>query len=217
MEEKKLIIGGISKKTLERLPVYYHYLSSVDEEGVSTISSPGIAAELQLNEVQVRKDIAAVSRTGGKPKTGYVIKELLSDIEEFLGYHNVNQAVLVGAGSLGQALLSYKGFEQYGVDIVMAFDTDNEKTDTKIAGKLVLPVEKLENLCARMNIHIGIITVPADAAQQVCDTLVAGGVKAVWNFAPVHLRVPEHVLVQNENMAVSLAALSKYLYEMGDD
>lgn len=213
MEEKKNIIGGISKKTLARLPVYHHYLERKFREGTETISAPAMALDLQLNEVQVRKDLAMVAKTAGKPKLGYLVKELIRDIEEFLGFHNTNQAALVGVGCLGKALLSYKGFEQYGVEIVLAFDSDGRRVDTKIGGKLVLPMEKLENICQRMNIHIGIITVPAESAQEVCDRLVRGGVKAIWNFAPIHLVVPGHVLVQNENMAVSLAALSKYLYE----
>lgn len=212
MGEKKNAVGGISRKTLERLPVYQHYLAERNREGLPHISSPAMAADLHLNEVQVRKDLALVSKTAGKPKTGYVVKELLSDLEEFLGYHNVNQAVLVGAGALGRALLSYQEFEQYGVEIVAAFDCDEWLTGSKIAGKMVLPVEKAENLCRRMNIHIGIITVPRESAQEVCDRLVAGGVKAIWNFAAVQLNVPPDVFVQNENMAVSLAALSKYLY-----
>ena len=199
MGEKKHMVGGISRKTLERLPIYHHYLERKCREGAETISAPAIAQELQLNEVQVRKDLAVVARTAGKPKTGYMVKELIEDMEEF--------------GSLGKALLSYSGFEQYGVEIVMAFDSDKRKVNTKTGGKMVLPMEKLENLCRRMNIHIGIITVPDKHAQEVCNRLVDGGVRAIWNFAPVHLSVPDHVLVQNENMAVSLAALSKYLYE----
>ncbi|GLB29071.1 redox-sensing transcriptional repressor Rex [Lacrimispora amygdalina] len=214
MEEKKHMVGGISRKSLERLPVYHHYLEKKSSEGLETISAPVIALDLQLNEVQVRKDLALVAKTAGKPKMGYVIKELIADMEEFLGFHNTNQAALVGVGYLGKALLSYKGFEQYGVEIVMAFDADGRKVNTRIGGKMVLSMDKLENLCQRMSIHIGIITVPAEYAQGVCDRLVAGGVKAIWNFAPVHLSVPSHILVQNENMAVSLAALSKYLYEV---
>nr|WP_288828807.1 redox-sensing transcriptional repressor Rex [uncultured Clostridium sp.] len=214
MEEKKHMVGGISRKSLERLPVYHHYLEKKSSEGLETISAPAIALDLQLNEVQVRKDLALVAKTAGKPKMGYVIKELIADMEEFLGFHNTNQAALVGVGYLGKALLSYKGFEQYGVEIVMAFDADGRKVNTRIGGKMVLSMDKLENLCQRMSIHIGIITVPAEYAQGVCDRLVAGGVKAIWNFAPVHLSVPSHILVQNENMAVSLAALSKYLYEV---
>ncbi|MDK2967312.1 redox-sensing transcriptional repressor Rex [Lacrimispora sp.] len=213
MEEKKHMVGGISRKSLERLPIYHHYLERKCNEGLETISAPAIASDLQLNEVQVRKDLALVAKTAGKPKMGYVIRELITDMEEFLGFHNTNQAALVGVGYLGKALLSYKGFEQYGVEIVMAFDSDGRKVNTRVGEKMVLSMDKLENLCQRMNIHIGIITVPAEYAQGVCNRLVAGGVKAIWNFAPVHLSVPSHILVQNENMAVSLAALSKYLYE----
>lgn len=213
MEEKKHMVGGISRNTLERLPMYYHYLEQKYQEGTETISAPVIAHDLQLNEVKVRKDLAIASITAGKPKLGYVVKDLIRDIGEFLGFHNTNQAALVGVGSLGKALLSYKGFEQYGMEIILAFDSDRRKVNTKTGEKLVFPMEKLENLCHRMNIHIGIITVPAECAQEVCTRLVNGGVKTIWNFAPTHLKVPNHVLVQNENMAVSLAALSKYLFE----
>lgn len=213
MEEKKTMVGGISKKTLERLPLYYHYLQDRMEEQIGYISAPTIAAGLNLNEVQVRKELALVSRRAGKPRTGFPVGELIEDIEEFLGYRNVNQAVLAGAGSLGQALLSYRGFAQYGVEIVMAFDTDETVIGGTVAGKPVLPVDKMANLCRRMNIHIGIITTPAEYAQSVCDRMVAGGIRAIWNFAPVHLDVPEGVLLQNENMAASLALLSRYLLE----
>ncbi|HCD42322.1 MAG TPA: redox-sensing transcriptional repressor Rex, partial [Lachnoclostridium sp.] len=108
MEEKKNMVGGISRKTLERLPMYHHYLERKYREGTETISAPAIALDLQLNEVQVRKDLAMVAKTAGKPKLGYVVKNLIRDMEEFLGFHNANQAALVGVGSLGKALLSYK-------------------------------------------------------------------------------------------------------------
>jgi len=120
---------------------------------------------------------------------------------------------LVGAGSLGKALLSYSGFENYGLNIVAAFDIDKEKVRTRINDKEVLPVEEMENICRRLNIHIGIITVPAQYAQDVCDKLIASGILAIWNFAPVHLSTPEGILVRNENMAASLAILSHHLQE----
>ena len=214
MEEKKQVVRGISRRTLERLPIYHHYLEKKRQEGMVTISAPFIASELKLNEVKVRKDLAMVTTSSGRPRIGYPVEALIEDLEEFLGYHNTNQAVLVGVGSLGKALLSYKGFEQHGVEIVMAFDSDGRKVNTQIGGKAVLSLTKLEDLCRRMSIHIGIVTVPADQAQEVCDHLIGGGVRAIWNFAPVHLKVPDGILVQNENMAVSLAALSQYLHEM---
>ena len=199
---------NISKQTVKRLPYYLHYLDHVAELGCRQISAAAIARDLHLNDVQVRKDLAAVSANGGKPRTGYQIAELISDIKTFLGYDNVDQAVLVGAGKLGSALLSYQEFGRYGIEIVAAFDLDERPP---VDGKPVLPLDKLSDLCRRMQIHIGILTVPAKAAQQCCDLLVSSGICAVWNFAPVHLSVPDGILVQNENMAESLALLSQHL------
>ena len=197
---------SLPMQTLRRLPVYLKYLQSL--AGVQNISSVGIADALGFNTVQVRKDLALVS-SGGRPRTGYVVRDLTADIESYLGYDDITSAVLVGAGELGRALLSYKGFAQYGLDIVAAFDIHPPKAG--VHGKQVLPAEKLAGLCRRMNIKIGIITVPAAAAQSVCDQMVRAGIRAIWNFAPVHLNVPPQIMVQHENMAVSLAMLSQHL------
>ena len=202
---------SISRQALQRMPFYLQYLKKLQDSGTSLVAAPSVANALHLNEVQVRKDFAAVSSIHGKPKIGFPIDGLIADIERFLGYHDVQQAVLIGAGYLGRALLSYKGFEQYGLDIVMAFDSDDALTGQQICGKNIFPPSQLSDMCRRMNIHIGIVTVPANQAQMVCDQLVAGGVLAIWNFAPAHLSVPDHILVQNENMAASLAVLSKHL------
>ena len=127
-----------------------------------------------------------------------------------MGYDNTTDAILVGAGKLGQALLGYSGFEAYGLNILAAFDIKPmaEKTDE---GKPILPIEQVESFCRSNKVLMGIITVPAEHAQKVCDLLIKCGIKAVWNFAPVHLDVPAHILVQNENMATSLAVLSMHL------
>lgn len=204
-------VKQISKSTLQRLPIYLSYLQEKDRDGLTNISSPMIAIDLHLNEVQVRKDLAAVASCNGKPRTGHVIKELIEDIESFLGYNNVDEAILVGAGQLGKALLSYKGFINAGLDIVMAFDKDEKIINHDYNGKMIFPVSKMYDLCKRMNIHIGIITVNAEQAQIVCDEMVKCGIQAIWNFAPTHLVVPKGILVQNENMAASLAILSKHL------
>ena len=121
--------------------------------------------------------------------------------------------VIVGAGKLGQALLAYRGFPQYGLNILAGFDDDPALSGKEIAGKKILPMEKLPDLCHRVGVHIGIITVPGEHAQRVCDQLIESGIQAVWNFANAHLQVPEGILVQNENMAVSLALLSNHLKE----
>ena len=204
---------SISTQALERMPYYLQHLKQLQKEGVSIIASPAIAADLSLNEVQVRKDLAAVSTLKGKPKSGFVISDLIYNMEDILGYHNVKDAVLVGAGYLGSALLSYKGFDSCGMHIVTAFDINDTIIGTEICGKKVLPVNKLSGICRRMNIHIGIIAVPEDQAQTVCDQLVAGGIMAIWNFAPIHLNTPETIMVKSENMAASLAILSKHLQE----
>lgn len=204
---------SISTQALERMPYYLQYLKQLQKEGISVIASPSIAADLSLNEVQVRKDLAAVSTLKGKPKAGFIIEDLIYNMEDILGYHNVKDAVLVGAGSLGRTLLSYKGFDSSGMNIVAAFDTDETIIGCELCGKKILSVNKLSGMCRRLNIHIGIITVPKEHAQTVCDQLVAGGILAVWNFAPIHLSAPEHILIRNENMAASLAMLSKHLQD----
>mgnify|MGYP001275585496 FL=1 len=203
----------ISIQSLHRMPYYLHYLKEAKKAGIEVIPATTIASDLKLNEVQVRKDLAAICTTKGKPKTGFIVGELIKNMEDFLGYNNTKDAVLVGAGSLGKALLSYSGFENYGLNIVAAFDIDKEKIRTRINDKEVLPMEEMENICRRLNIHIGIITVPVQYAQDVCDKLIASGILAIWNFAPVHLSTPEGILVRNENMAASLAILSHHLQE----
>ncbi len=171
------------------------------------VSCSLIGRDLGLVPVQVRKDL---QYTGiiGRPKTGYSVTELLRSIETFLGWNNVNEAFLVGAGNLGTALLGHERFSKFGLRIVAAFDTDPEKVGQWIHEKAVLPLDKLADLAPRMSIHLGIITTPADVAQAVANEMVKGGIQAIWNFAPVKLRVPEHIIVHNEDLYSSLASLS---------
>ena len=204
---------SIPKQTFHRLPGYYNYLKMLRSEGVETVSSTTIARDLRLGEVQVRKDLACISKTGGRPRTGFLVAELIDSIEFQLGYNRMDEAVLVGAGNLGRALLSYSGFEEIGINIVAAFDRDENIVGQTLFGKQVLPVSKLPDLCQRMPILIGIIAGPGSEAQQVCDLLVSAGIAAIWNFAPVHLTVPDDVLIKNENLAASLAILSQNLSE----
>ena len=204
---------SISKQAIKRMPYYFQALLSIRESGTKVVAAPAIAAMLGLNEVQVRKDLAAMSTTKGKPRAGFIVQELTENMENFMGYNNTNEAVLVGAGSLGRALLSHQEFENYGMHIVAAFDADDSVVGTEVAGRKILPMDKLYSLCRRLNIHIGIITVPAAAAQSVCDQLVASGILAIWNFASVRLITPKDIRVQSENMAASLVVLSKHLEE----
>ena len=199
----------ISKSVLKRLPVYLSYLKS-QTDGPVNISATALATALNLGEVQVRKDLAMVS-DGGRPKIGYNRINLIDDIEQFLGYDNTNDAVLIGGGGLGGALMGYTGFAEYGLNIVAAFDSNPELVGKTKGGKKIYPMSDLEQFCKDRKILMGIITVPAECAQEVCNILIECGILAIWNFAPAHLDVPAGILVQNENMATSLAVLSKHL------
>ncbi|MBQ8239129.1 MAG: redox-sensing transcriptional repressor Rex [Oscillospiraceae bacterium] len=203
----------VSKAMLSRLPGYLNYLKALPADTVH-ISATALARALDLGDVQVRKDLAVVS-DGGRRKTGHQRENLIRDIERFLDNHNVTDAILVGAGKLGQALLDYSGFEVFGLKIVAGFDQHPEGKQSP-EGTPVYPMEALEAFCTGHHVSVGVITVPAAYAQAVCDRLVACGVEAVWNFAPVHLKVPEHILVQNENLAISLTALRMRLRNRDD-
>ena len=202
-------IKSLSRQALKRLPVYMSYLKSVDTQQVEYISSSTVAEALDMNDVQVRKDLAAVCKTAGIPKKGFVVRDLIGGISDFLGYSQGNDAILIGAGNLGMALMSYRGFDNYGINIVAAFDSRPEVIDNK----KVFDISRLDEICKKLNVKIGIITVPDTAAQKVCDLLVKSGILAIWNFAPTHIKAPEEILVQNENMASSLALLSNHLRE----
>lgn len=197
----------IPQPSLRRLPQYHHYLKDLEAKGISRVSCSDIGRDLNCVPVQVRKDL---QYTGiiGKPKTGYSVPELILAIETFLGWNNINEAFLVGAGNLGTALLGHERFAKFGLRIIAAFDTDPTKVGQKIHEKAVLPLEQLSDLATRMSIHLGIITTPAETAQEVADEMVKGGIQAIWNFAPVRLKVPEHIIVHNEDLYNSLASLS---------
>ncbi|MFZ0829190.1 MAG: redox-sensing transcriptional repressor Rex [Verrucomicrobiia bacterium] len=202
----------VSEPTLKRLPLYHRFLKERLATARETVSCTDIGFDLDLDPTQVRKDLEAVGIVG-RPRVGYVLTNVIEGLEQFLGWKNVNDAFLVGAGSMGSALLGYHKFEQCGLKIVAAFDLDPSKIGTRIHGKHVLLLSKLPDLARRMHILIGIITVPAPEAQAVADLMVAGGIRAIWNFAPIRLRVPEQTIVHNEDLYCSLASLSQKLFK----
>jgi redox-sensing transcriptional repressor len=203
---------SVSKATLGRLPSYLEYLRNLPPDTVPYISATAIAKHLGLGEVQVRKDLAAVSGAG-KPKLGYVTAELVEKLEDFLGCNQLTSAVLVGAGKLGRALLQYDEFEKYGVKISAAFDS-NERAISLGSKTEILPMNQFEYFCKTQNIKLGIITVGEGSAQAVCDQMVKSGITAIWNFAPCKLNVPAGILLQNENLALSLAHLNNQLCKL---
>ena len=173
------------------------------------ISATVIAKELHLGEVQVRKDLSMVSGAG-RPRIGYDTEMLISQLEDCLGYNQLTSAVLIGAGRLGRALLQYDGFRRYGVEILAAFDSNDRVLglDSKTE---ILPMNQFAAFCKEHHIELGIITVGEGSAQEVCNQLVANGIKAIWNFAPCKLQVPDDIMLQNENLALSLAHLRNRL------
>lgn len=197
----------VTKKLLNRLPVYLDYLKSLPDD-CENISATAIAKELGVGDVQVRKDLAKISRTGRR-RIGRSRQHLIQDIEEFLHFSAKTGTILIGAGKLGQALLDYDGFENSGLNLLAGFDIRPDGKQTS-GGKPIYPMSRLEHFCRLYDVRIGIIAVPADSAQEVCDALVGNGITAIWNFAPVPLTVPAHVIVQDENLAISLNTLCRH-------
>ena len=196
------INNNISKSCLSRLPKYLRILKKKKGEDIKNISATVIANELNLNSIQVRKDLALVSSIDGKPGIGFDIELLITDLENFLGMNSINDAILVGAGKLGQALLHYTGFNN-NLNIVRAFDSDSSKCDKR----KIYNIDNMVDFIKERNIKIGIITVPKEYAQEVCNIMVKSGIKAIWNFAPVNLKLPENIAIKNEDLSSSFLIL----------
>ena len=205
---------SVSKATVLRLPSYLRYLKRIKKEGVNVISSTKIATDLSLNPVQVRKDLAAISSGAGKPKIGFKVNDLINDISEFLGYDNNNDAVLVGVGRLGNTLLNYTGFNSYGLNIVAGFDTNPDIVGKTVANKPVYDISELPRVVKEQNIKMGIITVPKECAQKVCNLMISSGIVAIWTFSHIHLNIPDNIVIKYEDMAASLALLSNQLHQL---
>ncbi len=199
----------VSPRTLQRLPLYVSYLHSLPKDALY-ISSTEIAAQLGLHPVQVRKDLAAVGAQG-RPRLGFEVQTLLRLLTTYLNGGTQHSAVLVGMGHLGRALAAHLGFAHYGFTIQAVFDNDQNLVGSRLAGYEVQKMENLVPLCQTLKPAVGIITVPAEEAQGVCDLLVQAGVRVIWNFAPTHLAVPKDVTVQDEDIAASLALITKQI------
>lgn len=202
----------VPKFTLKRLPLYYRCLRVCLDRKQEYVSSEQIAKAAQVNAVQVRKDLTLFGAMG-TPGVGYHVLELKSKLEEILGLNNVNEAVLIGVGRLGRAIIDYPGFERYGLNIVALFDSNPELVGSQISGRPVFAIQELLHVIRSLQIKVAIITVPAEWAQTIANVLVEAGVKAIWNFAPAILDVPSQVVVRNEDLAAGLATLFHYLVE----
>lgn len=196
-----------SVPTLRRLPLYLHLLKQLESDGVLYISSTLIAKQLRFEAIQVRKDLA-VTGIIGRPKIGYPVPELIKKIQQFINWDKTMNSVIIGAGALGSALLGYNGFEDSGLKIVAAFDSDPNKIGSIIRGRHVYSLNDLDDYIRNEDISVGIITVPAQFAQNICDRLVNAGIKSVWNFTPTVLETPDTVIVKNQDPIRGLAELT---------
>ena len=197
---------------IRRMPKYHRELLILDQAGEDFVSTPKLAAATGVHDSQIRKDIA-LTGLRGVPKRGHKIKDLISAIETFLNWNDVSSAFLIGVGNIGKALLNYTNYEQYGLKIIAAFDTNPDVIGQKINGIQVFDVSKLENLVQRLKVPVGVITVPASAAQETAEALVRSGIKGIWNFAPVTLDIPDYIILENVNLYHGLGVLSKRLKE----
>lgn len=201
----------IPEPTLKRLPLYLHYLKGIMNKGQMNISAPVIGNDLRCDPTQVVKDLS-VTGIKGKPRVGYNIYELIQNIETYLGFNKNNDAFLIGAGNLGTALLSYEQLQGFGINIIAAFDNDPAKVGQQQGHINVLHISKLQDLVTRLHVHIAILTLPGDVAQDIAEKLVKWGIKAIWNFTPVYLKLPQHIIVQHTSMYANVAVLLKKLH-----
>lgn len=205
-ENKPLIKKLLSPPTLFRLAVCYQVAMKAGEDGLKDVSSAYLADLLKVNETLIRKDMSTVG-IKGKQKVGYPVGEIISILEEVIGISTHTDGILIGCGSLGSALLRYPGFAKYGLRIAAAFDSDYTKVGHRIGDYLVLPMEKCKSIIETFKVQVAIFAIPAEVAQELADWMVSRGIVAIWNFAPVILKVPHDVIVRNENLAVGLAQL----------
>ncbi|PKN71140.1 MAG: redox-sensing transcriptional repressor Rex [Candidatus Cloacimonetes bacterium HGW-Cloacimonetes-3] len=198
--------------TLKRLPQYLDVLYQFKKAGLKIVSATKIAVFTDIHMTQVRKDL---SYTGviGVPKVGHKIDELISAIEQCLNWNDTSSCFLVGVGHLGSALLGYQELQNKGLKVVAAFDTNPALINTTIHNIPVFSLDKYADLADRLHIHIGIITVPVDHAQNIADLMIANGIVAIWNFTAIKLHADADVIIENVDMSASLAVLSRRLAE----
>lgn len=198
---------SIPTPTLKRLPMYYRELLRVISKGTKKISSTDLGIALEIPSTQVRKDLSFIADQG-RPGVGYQPERLASTIKKCLALATPKKAALVGVGNLANALIFFPGFQEYGLEIKYLFDNNQDKIGKVVSGITIQSINNLAQTLKKQHIPVGIITVPSSAAQQVADAMVTGGVRSIWNFAPLTIKVPDSVFVLNQDLSIELAVLS---------
>ncbi|MWV44678.1 redox-sensing transcriptional repressor Rex [Paenibacillus sp. HJL G12] len=200
----------ISEAVVRRLPVYLRYLNDLNKREVSTVSSQELGLKLDLNPAQIRKDLAYFGDFGRKG-IGYDVSYLIEKIRHILNLDQQINAVLVGAGNLGQALSNYNLYLRENIKIVAVFDENPTKVGSRISTLTVQPMDEISDTIKSRNIRIGIITVPDVEAQNVADRLIAAGIEAILNFAPTILKAPANIRIHAADFTTDLLSLAYYL------
>lgn len=196
----------VPEPTLRRLPWYLSNVKLLKKKGEQYVSSTQISKEINIDASQIAKDLSYVN-ISGRTRVGYDIDTLIDVLEDFLGFTNIHKAFLFGVGSLGGALLGDSGLSHFGLEIVAAFDVNPQKVGTSINGIPIFHSDEFLQKMAEFDVNIGVLTVPIEISQQITDTMVSGGIKAVWNFTPFRIRVPENIVVQNTSLYAHLAVM----------
>ncbi|MBL4561093.1 MAG: redox-sensing transcriptional repressor Rex [Bacteroidales bacterium] len=204
-------IQAVPEPTIRRMPSYLAYAEGLFRKGQQFVSSTQIANYMNIDPTQVTKDLSYTTIVG-KTRVGYEVKALVDVLSEFLGFTIMDNAFLVGAGSLGSALLHDSGLSHFGLNIVAAFDVNSSTIGKKINDIEVYHIDQFRDLSQELNVVMGIITVPAENAQTVADLMVAWGIKAIWNFTPARIKVPEYIIVQNTTLYSNLAIIFNKLH-----
>ncbi len=202
----------IPRKTIYRLSIYLRCLARLRENGIGTVSSEALAKAAGVKSTQLRKDLACFG-TFGTRGLGYDVAELSNKIADELGTSRLQPVILVGAGHMGLALLSYRGFEREGFEIIAAFDAEPQRKREKEIKQPIYGMDELSPFVKRQNVKMAVLTVPAAAAQEVANRLVQAGITGILNFSPIVLSVPERVMVNNVNLAIELENLSYFTQE----
>ena len=196
----------VPEPTLRRLPWYLSNIKLMKEKGEQYVSSTQISKEINIDASQIAKDLSYVN-ISGRTRVGYNIDALIEVLESFLGFTNMHKAFLFGVGSLVAALLRDSGLHHFGLEIVAAFDVNPELVGKDLNGIPIFHSDDFEAKMKEYDVNIGVLTVPINIAQEITDKMVDGGIKAVWNFTPFRIRVPENIVVQNTSLYAHLAVM----------